>query len=83
MPRRIVVGKPVSKGFWDPWGAEEVLRQPEKESRKVCVICLSEVHEGAPTLECPYCGAIGHKNCFDDWISMKGSCPLCRRPITG
>ena len=85
MKRRIAIRAPVGKGFWDPWSVEEIARapQPKKtEFRKVCVICFSEIAEGAPTIQCPHCGAIGHQSCFEDWLSLRGTCPLCRRPIT-
>ena len=85
MPRRVLIKEPVNKGFWDPWSAEEALRPPRREARgeprKVCVICYSEIEEGTPTMQCPHCGAIGHRNCFDEWVSLKGTCPLCKRPI--
>jgi E3 ubiquitin-protein ligase DOA10 len=83
---RIKVGKPVNSGFWNPWAIEEVEKTPppppKLETKRICVVCLSEVSEGAPIIECPYCGAIGHENCFEDWITIKGRCPLCRRPLT-
>ncbi|MCS7125858.1 MAG: hypothetical protein NZ929_02985 [Aigarchaeota archaeon] len=85
MVRRIRVTRPVNSGFWDPWSVEEVKKttpMPKLEAKRVCVICLSEISEGAAMIECPYCGALGHENCFEEWITMKGKCPLCRRTIT-
>lgn len=83
--KRIKIGEPVGKGFWNPWAVEEVKKvtpHPKLETKHICVVCLSEISKGAPIIECPYCGAIGHENCFEDWIAMKNRCPLCRRPIT-
>lgn len=85
MGRRIEVKEPVGRGFWDPWSVEEVRRTPpsrRQELKKICVICLSEISEGAPTLQCPHCGALGHHSCFGDWIALKGKCPLCRRSLS-
>lgn len=86
MPKRIVLGKPVSVGFWDPWSVEETIKKPkpreEPREENFCVICLSKIEEGAPTIQCPHCGAIGHRSCFEEWIRLKGACPLCKRPIT-
>ncbi|MCF8885551.1 MAG: RING finger domain-containing protein [Nitrososphaerota archaeon] len=84
--KRIKIGKPICRGFWNPWSVEEIKKTPvippKPEARQVCVICLSEIGEGASTTECPYCGAIGHKNCFDEWIVLRGKCPLCRKILT-
>ncbi|MEN2975281.1 MAG: RING finger domain-containing protein [Candidatus Caldarchaeales archaeon] len=85
MEKRIRVGRPISGGFWDPWAVEEVRKStplPKLEAKRICVICLSEISEGASIIECPYCSAIGHENCFEDWVTLKGKCPLCRRAIT-
>lgn len=84
MGRKVEVREPVGRGFWDPWAIEEVRRPPSRstEFKRICVICLSEIAERAPTIQCPHCGALGHHSCFEDWITLKGICPLCRRPLS-
>ncbi|MDW7977829.1 MAG: RING finger domain-containing protein [Candidatus Caldarchaeum sp.] len=66
----------VNAGYWNPF--ETVAEKKQKAS--LCVICGLELLNDK-TYNCPHCEAVGHMNCFDDWLSIKKSCPLCRRPI--
>jgi len=47
----------------------------------MCPICASEINEGVATTTCPHCGTIGHKVCFDSWLSIRNACPICKRPV--
>ncbi|KAK3026598.1 hypothetical protein RJ639_041618, partial [Escallonia herrerae] len=43
-----------------------------------CPICLSE-YNAKDTLRCiPECQHCFHADCIDEWLRMKGTCPLCR-----
>ncbi|MDW8084124.1 MAG: RING finger domain-containing protein [Candidatus Caldarchaeum sp.] len=69
-------------GFWNPF--EEPKPRPEEEKLKqrteFCVICGLELMN-EKTYSCPHCGALGHMSCFDDWLVVKQTCPLCRRQL--
>lgn len=44
-----------------------------------CPICLSEFYP-KETLRCiPECQHCFHSDCIDEWLRIKGSCPLCRK----
>lgn len=47
-----------------------------------CAICLSEYEakEGLRTI--PECNHYFHVECIDEWLRMKGTCPLCRNSPT-
>ncbi|KAK1374000.1 RING-H2 finger protein like [Heracleum sosnowskyi] len=43
-----------------------------------CPICLSDYH-AKETLRCiPECQHCFHADCIDEWLRLKGSCPVCR-----
>jgi uncharacterized protein (DUF983 family) len=71
---RLVI-REVNAGFWNPF--EEPKPKPKQEN---CVICGLEMGN-EKTYSCPHCGAVGHMSCFDDWLVVKQTCPLCRRPL--
>ena len=71
---RLVV-KEVNTGYWDPFGEEKPKPKPDN-----CVICGLELEDGR-TYSCPHCGAVGHSACWDDWLLIRKTCPLCRRVI--
>lgn len=72
---RLVV-KEVNTGFWNPFEEEEAPK-PKTEN---CVICGLEM-EGARTYSCPHCNVMGHASCWDDWLHIRKTCPLCRRVV--
>ncbi|KAG0462218.1 hypothetical protein HPP92_020694 [Vanilla planifolia] len=49
--------------------------------RFCCSVCLQDVQVGETVRCLPYCGHIFHLPCIDGWLSIHGSCPLCRRDI--
>ncbi len=67
-------------GFWDPFETEKE-QQPKLEKADNCVICGLELSD-SKTYSCPHCGCIGHSGCFDDWLLIRKTCPLCRRAIS-
>jgi uncharacterized paraquat-inducible protein A len=75
---RIVV-RVETVGYWDPFEMEEA-RPPKPEKSENCVICGLELGDGK-TYSCPHCGCIGHSDCFDDWLLLRKTCPLCRRAV--
>ncbi|MCL7387114.1 MAG: hypothetical protein LZ161_01625 [Thaumarchaeota archaeon] len=52
-----------------------------KTVSRMCPICASEISEGVATTTCPHCGTVGHKACFDSWLSIRNACPICKRPV--
>jgi len=44
---------------------------------KECTICLEYFNENEMLYEL-ICEHYYHKNCIDDWLSKKNTCPLCR-----
>ncbi|MEM0440644.1 MAG: RING finger domain-containing protein [Candidatus Caldarchaeum sp.] len=69
-----IVIRTVNAGFWNPF------EEREKPKAETCVICGLEL-ANEKTYSCPHCGAIGHLSCFDDWLVVKQTCPLCRRML--
>ncbi|MHA1278853.1 MAG: zinc ribbon domain-containing protein [Candidatus Helarchaeota archaeon] len=47
-----------------------------------CVVCNLVIEEDEPIETCPECGAIGHRAHFREWVHVKGTCPICKKPLT-
>lgn len=73
-----IVVRTISLGYWNPYETTET--PPPKEKVESCIICGLELGE-SKTYSCPHCGCIGHSDCFDDWLLVRKTCPLCRRGI--
>ncbi|KAL8158902.1 hypothetical protein V2J09_000439 [Rumex salicifolius] len=43
-----------------------------------CAICLSEYEPKEALRTIPECNHYFHADCIDEWLRMKGTCPLCR-----
>jgi len=53
------------------------LSDHEKEKEE-CIICLDDVETEWRQLECQH---QYHKQCIEDWITIKATCPLCMKSI--
>ncbi|KAL4468791.1 hypothetical protein ABPG74_005294 [Tetrahymena malaccensis] len=50
------------------------------KTHKTCAICLNDFDEGEKVKELN-CEHRFHIPCVDDWLKIKGSCPLCRQNL--
>ena len=80
MKKIIIVEEEEKAGDWD-------LRFGKGEGRakarsKICPVCSAEIEKEAPVFECPFCGNIMHVRCIQPWIEERGTCPICRRPLS-
>jgi len=76
--KRIFVGREVKVGEWN--FLEEVSKKEEQV--KICPVCSTEILEGSPIFECPYCGNVMHMRCVEPWLRSHGVCPICKRPLS-
>jgi len=53
----------------------------DKYQTMECSICMEAFQDGECVRELPMCGHIFHSECIDEWLSLNGSCPICRRDI--
>ncbi|WXG41878.1 MAG: Ig-like domain-containing protein [Candidatus Freyarchaeum deiterrae] len=51
------------------------------EIRARCSVCNRYLIVGDPFAECPYCGALSHKEHLLQWIGSKGYCPKCKEKL--
>ena len=60
-------------------------RTPTKEELNnndlVCSICLDEFEEDQNLSEFKECKHLFHKECIEQWIQTKGTCPMCRHEM--
>ncbi len=47
-----------------------------------CSICYEPV-KPEDAVKCSACGAIFHRGCIDTWVSLNGTCPVCKAVIVG
>ena len=73
MRGRIIVKKEEKAGEWD---------LKFKKGNPICPVCSTEIYEGTPIFECPYCGNVMHLRCVEPWIESRRTCPICRRPLS-
>lgn len=53
-------------------------RRLPKPENNICAICLGD-YEAKETLRTiPDCNHFFHASCLDEWLRLKGTCPLCR-----
>ncbi|GAB2215180.1 hypothetical protein Droror1_Dr00019559 [Drosera rotundifolia] len=53
-------------------------RRLPKPSDGTCAICLSEYVPQETLRTIPECNHFFHAKCIDEWLRMKGTCPVCR-----
>ncbi|KAL8141597.1 LOW QUALITY PROTEIN: hypothetical protein V2J09_014629 [Rumex salicifolius] len=47
-------------------------------SNVICAICLSDYEAKEMLRTIPECNHYFHAHCIDEWLRLKGTCPLCR-----
>ncbi|KAJ8763707.1 hypothetical protein K2173_003179 [Erythroxylum novogranatense] len=47
-----------------------------------CLICLEDCTDGDMMRKTPRCGHVFHLCCLDNWLTINGSCPLCRTCVS-
>ncbi|XP_058220070.1 NEP1-interacting protein 2-like [Rhododendron vialii] len=46
-----------------------------------CIVCLEDFKKGDFIRALPSCGHSFHLRCIDDWLTIHGSCPVCRGDV--
>jgi len=59
---------------------EKLNEKKEDESKKMCVICISEWKNNQHIRKLP-CKHEFHSKCIDKWLKQKRSCPICRGEV--
>ena len=56
----------------------EINEEPYHKQQEECVICLDDVETEWRELECHH---RYHKQCIENWIIVRATCPLCMKNI--
>jgi len=48
---------------------------------KECAVCLDTISKGDRTLQVQQCQHVLHAECFDSWIELHTTCPVCRTQL--
>ncbi|CAN6453524.1 unnamed protein product [Victoria cruziana] len=46
-----------------------------------CAICLQDFEEGDIARSLPRCSHHFHMVCIDKWLTVHGTCPICRQQV--
>ncbi|KAL3851211.1 hypothetical protein ACJIZ3_013093 [Penstemon smallii] len=46
-----------------------------------CAICLQDLKDGESARLLPSCRHLFHLQCIDEWLSLQGTCPICRKDV--
>lgn len=57
-------------------GEGDVLLEPNVSP---CAICLCEYKAGDALRTILECNHFFHSHCVDEWLKMRGTCPVCRK----
>lgn len=52
---------------------------PEKENGYSCIICMDEFEREEDEGVWTHCSHFFHKDCLENWLKMRKSCPICKR----
>lgn len=71
----IVLPEDLPVNIPEPLATETITYQ--EESTQPCSICLTDFENGS---ECSKleCGHFFHRQCLEDWLKVKNTCPICR-----
>ncbi len=50
-------------------------------AKPVCIVCLSNLEGKDEIVKLTCCSSYAHKEHIENWISVKGYCPKCNKPI--
>lgn len=53
----------------------------ESEEEHECVLCLETLDEGCEMRQL-LCGHMFHRQCVDEWLQRKRTCPMCQADVT-
>lgn len=59
--------------------AQNPIKPIAKPNEQTCAICLDD--ESEDTFCALACKHVYHKDCIDQWLALKGNCPMCRLAI--
>ncbi|KAD6119572.1 hypothetical protein E3N88_10843 [Mikania micrantha] len=46
-----------------------------------CAVCLNEFHDHEALRLLPECSHVFHRDCIDEWLSLRVTCPVCRASL--
>jgi len=58
-----------------------ILPAPDLEEA-VCSICYEPIPVGE-AMRCMNCDAVFHRGCIEAWLSLNGTCPICKAVVVG
>lgn len=47
----------------------------------LCSVCKLPISYGADWVECPHCTHKAHKEHLQEWVKVKGTCPICKQKL--
>lgn len=75
------LGPEVPSDNWKEKEGERTGDQLEGRISTTCSICLCDYEDQEDLRQLP-CDHYFHKECVDEWLKLKRTCPLCKRDIT-
>jgi len=82
--RLFTLGKRVSDGYIKSELDENTTRYRRGNKKHIgreCAVCIDDITASDRALQVEQCGHVLHEECFDSWIELHTTCPVCRTEL--
>ncbi len=60
---------------------EEIIGEWDWDKKERCIVCNLYIRKEEKIGRCPHCNHPAHLDHFQEWIKIKGACPVCKKNV--